>query len=587
MLTLSGANTYSGSTIINSGIVRYGTTTGLSTGNVNIASGAKLDLNGLSVSLTNASGSGSIDNMLAASNSTLTFNGANPNFGGTIQNTGGTLAVVSAVTGRTTLSGNSTYSGGTSVTTGILQANSNNALGTGNVTLTSTTANTLQLGANVVLPNPIIINDGSIEFADVATGGTSATFAGPISTVGSTQYRLGNSNTSSTLIMTGPSTVNTGITLLTRGTVMFEGIGSLNVSNNSVAIGRSGATATMNLTMQDNSVMRGVGIQLGGLNSTSDDIAVGVLLRGNSLLDAGNSTFSLNNSDVSGNVTLTIQDNATVRGAAFTLTGSKVGTAFVEVDSGNIVATASNASFFPNSSHTTFELAGPMTINDGGFNIGIGQNLSADFGTGTITKTGTGTVTLSGTNFYGDTTVTSGTLLAVGGSALGSGTVTVNSGASFGGSGTVTNAVVVSGHLAPGTGATVGTLTLSGGLTLNSGSTLDINFLTDGSANSQLALLSGSLSGLAGVDLYVAGTTNPFALNGTYNLGTFANPGFTSASVLNGVGGLTYTFTNDGTSEILKISGGLTSAAWAVDADGSVGDGTSGSWTGGVPNQVR
>ena len=45
---------------------------------------------------------------------------------------------------------------------------------------------------------------------------------------------------------------------------------------------------------------------------------------------------------------------------------------------------------------------------------------------------------------------------------------------------------------------------------MNSGSTLDINFLSDGSANSQLALSSGSLSGLAGLNLYAAGTTNPF-----------------------------------------------------------------------------
>ncbi len=584
VLTLSGANTYSGATVINNGIVRYGTTTGLSSGNVNIASGAKLDLNGLAVTLINASGTGSIDNMLVASNATLTFNGANPSFGGTIQNTGGSLAVVSAVSGRTTLSGNSTYSGGTSVTTGLLQVNSNNALGTGNVTLTSTTANTLQLGSGVVLSNPIIINDGSIEFADVATGGTSATFAGPITTVGSTQYRLGNSNTTSTLIMTGPSTVNTGITLLTRGVVMFEGSGSLIVSNNSVAIGRSGSTATMNLTMQDNSVIRGVGIQLGGLNSTSDDGTTTVILQGNALLDAGTSAFSLNNSDDSGGVTLTMNDNSTVRGASFAITGSKVGQANVVFNSGNIVATASSANFFPNSSHTTFELDGPMTINDGGFNIGIGQNISADFGSGTITKTGTGTVTLSGTNFYGDTTVTSGTLLAVGGSALGSGNVTVNAGASFGGTGTVSNAVFMSGHLAPGAGATVGTLTLSGTLTLNSGSTLDINFLADGSANSQLDLLSGTLSGLAGLNLYVAGTTNPFDLNGNYTLGTFADPSFTAASVLNGVAGATYTFTNVGGTEFLQISGGVVSAAWAVDANGAWT--SSGSWTGGVPNQV-
>src|SRR6202012_2151461 len=118
-------------------------------------------------------------------------------------------------------------------------------------------------------------------------------------------------------------------------------------------------------------------IQLGGLNGGSDDGTTTVTLQGNALLDAGTNTFSLNNSDTSGGVTLTMNDNSTIRGASFAITGSKVGQANVVFNSGNIVATASNANFMPNSSHLTFELDGPMTINDGGFNIGIGQNISA------------------------------------------------------------------------------------------------------------------------------------------------------------------------------------------------------------------
>ena len=54
--------------------------------------------------------------------------------------------------------------------------------------------------------------------------------------------------------------------------------------------------------------------------------------------------------------------------------------------------------------------------------------------------------------------------------------------------------------------------------------------------------------------------------------------------MLNGVSGVTYTFTNDGTSEFVQISGGVVSAAWAVDANGAWT--SSGSWTGGVPNGV-
>ena len=131
VLVLSGNNTYTGATNITAGIVRYGAATGLSSGNVNIGAGGKLDVNGLAVTLNGASGSGSIDNMLVGSNANLTFSGASPSFGGIIQNTGGTLALVSSVTGTLTLSGNSTYSGGTTVASGVLGVNSNSALGDG------------------------------------------------------------------------------------------------------------------------------------------------------------------------------------------------------------------------------------------------------------------------------------------------------------------------------------------------------------------------------------------------------------------------------------------------------------------------
>ncbi|HUO10822.1 MAG TPA: autotransporter-associated beta strand repeat-containing protein [Phycisphaerae bacterium] len=593
IVTLSGNNTYTGTTNINAGIIRYGTTTALNSGNVNIGAAGKLDINGLAVTVFGLTGSGIVDNMLAASNATLTFGGANPSFSGTIQSTGGNLTVVSSVTGRLTLSGNNTYSGGTNVTSGTVGVGSNNALGTGNVTVTSTTANTLVLSAGVVVPNTILINDGSIEFADIATAGTSATFAGPISTVGSTQYRLGNSNTG-TLIMTGPSTVGTGITLFTRGNIVFAGNGSLSVTSQPVTIGRSSATSNVNVTVQDNAFLRGAGINLGGLNSSSDDLSANITLNNNALLDAGTNVFSLNNSCTTGtSVTLIQNGNSTVRGASFAMTGSKAtggsptATTLWQINGGNIVATANNTNFMPASSQLTIFLAGPLTINDGGFNITMAAPFT-DFG-GSVTKTGTGSLALTaaGNAYSGGTTVNAGTLFANAAGATGSGAVVVGANGTLGGNASIPSAVTVSGHLAPGFGAATGTLALSSGATLNSGSTLDINLKADGSANSVLEIAGGSLTNSgAGLDLYQAGTTFPFEVNGTYKLiqfdGGFVSPGF--SSVANAVAGVNYVFSNDANNFFVTISNGLTSAQWAVDADGSWTAG--GSWTGGIPNQV-
>ncbi|MGN6371258.1 MAG: autotransporter-associated beta strand repeat-containing protein [Phycisphaerae bacterium] len=592
VLVLSGANTYTGTTNINSGIVRYGSTTGLAAGNVNIAAGGKLDLNGLNVSVFDATGAGSIDNMLAGSNATLTFNGANPSFSGTIQNTGGNLSVVSSVSGRLSLSGNNTYSGGTSVTSGTVLVGSNNAFGTGTVTLTSTAGSTLVLASGVVVPNSIVLNDGSIEFANLQTAGTSATFAGPISTVGSTQYRLGNSDATSTLIMTGPSTVGSGITLLTRGTIVFNGNGSLIATGNAVTVGRNSSSSVVNLTATDNAVIRGKGINLGGLNSSSDDGTVNVTLDGNAVMDAGANRFSLNNSAVANSLVLTQQGNSTVSGSSFEMTGSKTGggsptaTTLWLINSGNIVATANNANFMPASAALTVALAGNVTINDGGFNVTIAQPF-VDFGGGGINKTGTGTLALAAANngYSGQTNVTQGTLFANATGATGSGAVNVSSGATLGGTGSITGAVTVNGHLAPGAGATIGTLTLGGGVTLASGSTLDMNIAVDGSGASLLDISGGSLTNSgAALDLYQAGTTSAFNVNGTYKLvnfdGGFVDPGF--SSVANAAAGVNYVFSHDANALYVTVSGGLTAGAWAVDADGAWE--TAGNWTGGVPN---
>ncbi|BCU76587.1 hypothetical protein llg_13020 [Luteolibacter sp. LG18] len=93
-----------------------------------------------------------------------------------------------------------------------------------------------------------------------------------------------------------------------------------------------------------------------------------------------------------------------------------------------------------------------------------------------LNKVGTGTLTLSGASGYTGATILSAGSLVVDGS-LGSTAVTVASTATLGGGGSVGGAVTVQsgGTLSPGNG--IGTLTLGGGLTLQTGCTtrLEIN----------------------------------------------------------------------------------------------------------------
>ncbi|MFH1498586.1 MAG: autotransporter-associated beta strand repeat-containing protein [Verrucomicrobiota bacterium] len=100
-----------------------------------------------------------------------------------------------------------------------------------------------------------------------------------------------------------------------------------------------------------------------------------------------------------------------------------------------------------------------------------------------VTKAGNSTQVFSGANTYtGGTQVNGGTLLIANttGSGTGTGAITVASGARFGGTGIATGAVTVSSFdsviIAGGENA-IGTLTLNGGLTANSGVTFafDIN----------------------------------------------------------------------------------------------------------------
>lgn len=179
------------------------------------------------------------------------------------------------------------------------------------------------------------------------------------------------------------------------------------------------------------------------------------------------------------------------------------------------------------------EGAGPIVLGAKALTVG-GNNLSTTMSGvisgigGSLVKQGTGTMTLTGANtFTGGTTVNAGGLLVNGSLASG---VTVGSAGLLGGSGTITGSVINGGIVAPGN--SIGTLTVSGSFTQNSGGSLQIEANAGGQSDRV------NVTGAPGTAALNGGTlaAQPIA-GGIYAMST-------TYTVLNATGGRTGTFAN-------------------------------------------
>jgi outer membrane autotransporter protein len=470
IVTLTGANIFTGTTTISSGTLQVG--------------------NG---GLTGSLGSGNVNNTAS-----LVFNRSNAlTYGGVISGTG---SLTQTGTGTTILTGANTYTGGTTISAGTLQIGNGGT--TGSVT------------GNIVDNSALVFNRSSaLTYGGVISGTGSIIQAG----TGTTILTGANTYTGSTTISAG--TLQAGATNVFAQNSAIASAATLDLNNFNQTIGSLAGSGTVTL---------GTATLTTGTDNSSTTFS-GAISGGGGLTKIGAGTLNLRASNIYTGPTL-------IEAGTLSLTNNGSISA-----SSRVVADGTfNISALLGAGTSIQSLAGSGVVTLGTKNLTI-TNANDTFagiigGTGALTIAG-GTQTLSGTNNYaGPTTVAGGTLRA---GAIGTfspasaytvaapGTLNLNG---FNQTlGSLSNAGTVSFGSAPGT-----TLTIAGnyvgnggGVTMNTrlggddspSDRLVVNGNTSGNSTLRITNVGGggaqTSEGIKIVD--VAGASNgTFALQGNY-----------------------------------------------------------------------
>ena len=150
---------------------------------------------------------------------TLTVAGTGiTNISGAITNGSGTVALAKTGAHVLTLSGASSYSGGTTLTTGIISATNNTALGSGPVTIGNTAGNQLQLANGLTVGNALSIAGGGVTAQGilyVPTG--NATYTGTINITANPAAGGHFAAPAGILTISGDNTITSTVAVSARG----------------------------------------------------------------------------------------------------------------------------------------------------------------------------------------------------------------------------------------------------------------------------------------------------------------------------------------------------------------------------------
>ncbi|ECF7288963.1 fibronectin-binding autotransporter adhesin ShdA [Salmonella enterica subsp. enterica serovar Weltevreden] len=390
-LTLSGDNDYSGGTIISDGTLIADNADSLGTGAV--ANSGVLQV-----------GEGELENTLSGSGS-----------------------LVKTGTGELTLSGDNSYSGGTTITDGMLTADHADSLGTGAVA----NSGVLQVG------------EGELENTLSGSGSLVKTGTGELTLSGDNSYSGTTTITDGTLIAANVNALGGG-NIDNSGTLMLDANGAFELANVTTHTGATTALAAGStldagqLTQENGSTLS---IDLGAATDdaviTADSVTLGGTLNVTGIGSVTDSwtpeayTYTLIDSAITSDF-----DDLTIAGmnredVDFLTIDGKID----EADNTNYDLTAS-LSWYADRDNATTDAHGTFTLSDpdGSFNVAatltdVDDTLDpgSRWDGKSLTKEGAGTLILSGDNDYsGGTTINEGTLVAASTTALGTGLVDNN-----------------------------------------------------------------------------------------------------------------------------------------------------------------
>jgi fibronectin-binding autotransporter adhesin len=471
-LFVAVATSHTGGTTIDAGTLRAGLTDVFPTTSLSIAGSATFDLNGFDQTLGSLAGAGEV--LLGSAALTTGGNDASTAFSGGISGTGG---LVKDGAGMLTLTGANSYTGGTTVSGGILSGTTTSLQGAivnhARVTFSQGFDGTYAGGMS---GSGSLTKDGAgtltLTGANSYTGGTTIT-GGTL--VGNTASLQGNIlNHGAILFNQGAAGTYSGV-ISGTGTFSKSGAGTLTLAASSTFTGtaaieagtlRAGATNVFGPSTPV-SVASGATFDLNGFNQSIGTLwGGGNVALGSATLTTGSDDGSALLSGVISGTGGLVKDGA----GMLTLTGANSYTGGTTVSGGILSGTTTSLQgHIVNNARVTFSQ---------GFDGTYAGGMS---GTGSLTKDGAGTLTLTGANSYtGGTTITGGTLVgntvSLQGNILNHGAILFNQAVA----GTYSGVISGTGTFSK-TGA--GTLTLAASSTFTGAAAIDAGTLRAGAAN--------------------------------------------------------------------------------------------------------